>query len=98
MMMLFRERDRIYIRIVSAYQPHVNASPYTLYQQHLQHYEENNNNKDYITNFDNRLSTLITDWIDADDQLLIIINANEDFSKKLWAYFNILLNHSYSMN
>ena len=85
------------LRIVSFYQPHANAGPYTVYKPHLQHYEQhninnnnNNNNNDPIYNFDNEPSTLIINWMDAGDQILIMIDTNEDFQRTLLAHFDIL--------
>ena len=69
------------LRIVSAYKPHANEDPYTVYQQHLQHYEQNNNKNNPIINFNNEMSMLITNWMDIGNQVLIMIDANENFSK-----------------
>ena len=67
--------------MVATYGPHNNPGLYLVYQQHLQYYANNNNIKDPIRNFGDELCSMIVDWIDNGDQVVVMIDANEDISK-----------------
>ena len=53
------------LRVVSEYRPQENSGPYTVYQQHLQYYAENDiyTDSDPINKFYEDLCKLISEWI-----------------------------------
>lgn len=73
-------RGGMNLRIVSAYQPQPNKSPYSVYQQQLQYYTQIKCDIDPLTQFDNDLIELITCWSDNSDQLILMIDANENLA------------------
>ena len=80
-MIYFRGKNWLSLRVVAAYRPQSNSGPYLVYQKHLQYYANNNNIKDPISNFGNEICSMIVDWIDNGDQVVVMTDANEDTSK-----------------
>ena len=48
----------------------------------MQYYSQQNNIKCLITNYDKDLSTLINVWIDDGHQIILMLDSNEDITKK----------------
>ena len=67
--------------VVAAYRPQANSGPYSVYQHQIQYYAHINNNKDPISNFDDNLCSMIVDWKDNKDQVIVMIDVNEDLAK-----------------
>ena len=80
MIMSFRGKNVLSLRVVAAYRPQASSGLYSVYQQQVQHYVHINNNKDPISNVDGDLCSMIVDWIDNGDQVIVIIDANEDLT------------------
>ena len=55
MMMTFRGKEGMGLRVISAYHPQSSKDPYTIYQQQLQYYEKNNTTKDSVAHYDDDL-------------------------------------------
>ena len=83
MMMSFRGKNGLLLRVVSAYRPRSTDGPFTIYQQLLHHYEEKDtvcDNTDPLVNYDNDLTDLISGWMDDGDQVIVMIDSNVDLA------------------
>ena len=69
------------LQLVTAYLPWANAGPYSMFQQHLHYYAENNIINNLIAQYDKDVSKLIAYYMDNGDQVLIMINESKNFTK-----------------
>jgi len=53
-----------------------------VYQQHLQQYTMKKVSRDPIKKNDEELSSILSDWIENDDNILLLIDANESLPKR----------------
>ena len=67
----FRGKDGLALRVVSAYRPIPGSGPYTVYQQQINYFSTIGNTKCSITNYDNDLITLIE--LDRLEQILLMV-------------------------
>ena len=65
MVLTFRGREGLALRVVSAYRPIPGSGPYTVYQQQRNYYSTIGNTKCPITNYGSDLTTLMQAWIDG---------------------------------
>jgi len=82
-MMSFRGKNRLMLRVVSAYRPRSIDDLFTIYQQLLHHYNEEDTkctDTEPLTNYDNDLTTLITSWMDDGDQVIVMIDSSLDLA------------------
>ena len=77
MVLTFRGKEGLVLRVVTAYRPIPGSGPYTVYQQQVEYYSSKDNNKCPITNYDNDLTKIIEEWIEGGDQVILMIDANE---------------------
>ena len=77
MVLTFRGKEGLALRVVTAYRPIPGSGPYTVYQQQVEYYSSKDNNKCPITNYDNYLTKIIEEWIEGGDQVILMIDANE---------------------
>ena len=81
MVLTFRGREGLALRVVSAYRPIPGSGPYTVYQHQINYYSTIGNTKCPITNYYNDITSLIEAWIDGGDQVVLMIDANEALQK-----------------
>ena len=78
----FRDRKGSVLRIIIAYRSHANSGPYTVYQQRIQYFTSKNSTKCLIVNFDEKLVTLIGNWVENGDQVMLVMGVNNDLAKE----------------
>ena len=78
MMTSYRGKDGLALRVVAAYCPQVTRGSFTVYQQQLTYFEEHNNIKEVLDNYDDDLISDIQVWLDKSDQVVVMLYANVD--------------------
>ena len=80
MMMSFRGKDGMALRVVSGYRPQPSEGANTVYQQQLSYYEEQGDTTEVRVNYDDDLIKDITGWMDKGDQVILMLDANVDLA------------------
>jgi len=84
-MISLRCRDVVVLKVISAYRPQANARPYTVHQ-HLQKYTIKKIRRDPIRIFYDELSSILRNWIENGNNVLLLIDANELLTRKVGVF------------
>ena len=69
------------LRVLSAYRPIRNGHPNGVYQQQVEYYASSGKDVDPIAQFDRDLHSMILDWIDSNDHIIVMIDANDNLAR-----------------
>lgn len=80
MMMSFRSKDGMALRVLACYRPQSTRGPFTVYQQQLSYFEDEGNTKEVLDNYNEDLFKHVKGWMDKGDQIILILNVNADLA------------------
>ena len=86
-MITFPGKDGLALRVVVGYRPQSTRVPFTVYQQQLEYFEENNNKKEVLDNYDDGLIHDIEGWLTKGNHVVVMIDDNVKLAHSIQGNF-----------